>query len=141
MSLTSVQSSSLLFSKDSIANELDYFNKSRRHKDIGTSHHNHDSRTINDEILYYNDQQQLIQLKKQISFQNIQKYQNQLFQQDIFQTISLYLMENPILSYDRFLVLKDISPDNIKKYFTAKVFLHLSPNAETTSIKSDDFIK
>jgi hypothetical protein len=141
MSLASIQSSTLLFSKESIANELDHYNKSKRHSETHHSHHSSQHHSTNDEIMYYNDQQQLIQLKKQISFQNIQKYQNQLFQQDIFQTISLYLMENPILSYDRFLVLKDISPDNIKKYFTSKVFLHLSPNAETTSIKSADFIK
>ena len=86
------------------------------------------------------DHSLLFEFKKSVIANTIHKYQNRLFQHDIFQTISHYLHENKELSYDLFLTLRDLSPENIKKYFTAKVFLYLGPNLDA-KISSDDFIK
>lgn len=140
----SSSSSSNIFSKDILSRELQLHQqrKSLQASDQARGmNYNRRRRLKENEIQQYNDQQLLIQYRKHIINQTIQHHQHELFQQDIFQTISHYLMENPILTYDRFLLLKEISPENIKKYFTAKVFLYLSPDAALTSIQSIDLIK
>jgi predicted RNA binding protein with dsRBD fold (UPF0201 family) len=128
-----------LYSKEVLARELKYYQHEKQHKEKSLK--SLKQKTSKEDLLQYNDQQILIQLRKHIVQQNVQRFQNQLFQQDIFQTISHYLMENPQLTYERFLILKQISPDNIKKYFTSKVFLYLCPDRESTAIHSIDFIK
>lgn len=141
---SSSSSSSLLpnlFSKDILARELQMHQQRKAVNSGENKQSNPKRRSKEIEIQQYNDQQILIQYRKHIINQRIQHHQHELFQQDIFQTISHYLMENPVLTYDRFLLLKEISPVNIKKYFTAKVFLYLSPDAALTSIESIDLIK
>jgi hypothetical protein len=133
-----------LLSTDAIAAGLKSYLIEKNQKDSNSKFKNKDlkqNNKVKEDLTRFNDQQILIQLRKHVLQQNIQRHQNQLYQQDIFQTISHYLIENPRLNYERFIVLKQISPENIKKYFSSQNFLYLTSPSDPTTINSSDFIK